>query len=84
MGIWHLGLEENMPTNDVPLLTSTPSLGEVPQVNQSKLHFDSQLLGSWRSRISLNGVARGDSPYALVPSSLAPEEQMLWEQHLRM
>jgi len=62
---------------DVPLLRSSPSLGKVLQENQSKLYFDPQLLGSWEVMIIINGIARGD--YILVPPSLAPEEQTLWE-----
>jgi len=28
----------------------------------------------------INGIANGGSPHVLVPSSLAPEEQTLWER----
>jgi len=64
---------------DLPLLISSPRLGEVLHVNWCNLHFDLQLLGSWVVMNIINSIARMDSPCVLVPPSLAPEEQMLWE-----
>jgi len=39
-------------------------------------HFDPQLLGSWDVMNIINGIARGDLPYALVPPSLAPANML--------
>jgi len=41
--------------------------------NQSNVHIDPQLLCSWVVMNTINGVARGGSPCALVLPSLAPE-----------
>ena len=43
---------------NVPLLRSSPYLGEVLHENQSNLHFEPQLLGSWAVMNSINGIAR--------------------------
>ena len=49
---------------------------------QSNIHLPQLLLGSWVVMNIVNGIAsmctRGGSPCALIPPSLAPEEQMLW------
>jgi len=68
---------------DLPLLRSSPSLGEVLHVNWCNLHFDLQLLGSWVVMNIINGIARMGSPCVLVPLSLAPEENAMGEQHLQ-
>ena len=47
---------------DVPLLRSSPSLGEVLHENQSNLHFDPQLLGSWVVMNIISGITRGVGP----------------------
>ena len=39
--------------------------------------FDHQLLGFWEV---MSIIARGCSPYVLVPPNLVSEEQMLWER----
>jgi len=44
---------------DVPLLRSSPSLGEVLHENQFNLHFDPRLLYSWVVMNIINGIARG-------------------------
>ena len=65
----------------VPLLRSSPNLGKVLHENQSNLHFDPQLHGSWVDMNIINGIARGwYSICELVPPSLAPEEQTLRER----
>ena len=51
---------------DVPLLRSSPSLGEVLHENQSNLCFDPQLLGSWVVINIISGVAGKGSPYMHV------------------
>ena len=69
---------------DGSLLRSSPSLGEVLHGNQSNIHFDPQLLGSWVVMNIINGIAREDSPGALVPPSLAPRgANAVGEEHLR-
>jgi len=58
---------------NVPMLRSSPSLGEVLHENLSNLQFDPQLLGSWLVMNIIYGVTRGGSPCALVPPCLAPK-----------
>ena len=59
---------------DMPLLSSSPSLGEVLHENQSNLHSDPQLLGSRVVMNIINDIARGGSPYTLIPPSLVCAE----------
>jgi len=59
---------------DMPLLSSSPSLGEVLHENQSNLHFDPQLLCSWVVMNIINDIARGGSSYTLIPPSLVCAE----------
>ena len=66
---------------DVPLLRSCPSLGEVQHENQSSIHFGPQLLGSWAVKYIINCDVRGGFLCELVPPSLVPEEQVLWESN---
>ena len=60
---------------------SQSSLVEVLHENQSNLYFDPRLLGCWVVMNIINGIAREGSLCALVPPSLAPEEQTLWERN---
>ena len=66
---------------DVPLLRSSPSWREVLHKNQFIVHFDPQLLCYWVVMNIINGIASRAPPCALVPPSLALEEQMLWKRN---
>jgi len=75
-GTWHSGVQWNMHTDGVwcPLLRSRPCFREVLPENHSNLHLDRQLLVVMNI---INGIARGGSPCALVPSKSAIEEWTL-------
>ena len=51
---------------DVPLIRSSPCLGEVLHENQSNLKFDPQMLGSWVVMNIINGIHRVGSPCTVV------------------
>ena len=67
---------------DVPLLRSSPSLGEFLHENQFNIHFDLQLLGSLVVMNIINSIARGGSPGACPTKSGPWGANAVGEEHL--